>query len=188
MAVSAVAICNSALIKLGVETITSLAENSRAALLCNEQYEKIRNKLLYSHPWNFAIKRATLVVTATEPEYEFEYQYTLPADCLRVWETQYGPDKDFYQVEGGFLYSNYSDVSIKYIAKITDTTKFSPTFDELCALDLAIDLEYALVQSNSFKISLLEERKEVLRDFRSFDAQENPSYPFQEDVFLNARR
>jgi hypothetical protein len=144
--------------------------------------------LLLSHPWNFAIKRALLVVTATVPVFEFEFQYTLPTDCLRVWETQYGADQDFYQVEGGFLYSNYSEVNIKYIAKITDTTKFSPTFDDLCALDLAIELEYALVQSNSFKNTLIAERKEILRDTRSFDSQENPSYPYQDDVFLNARR
>ena len=188
MAASEVAICNSALIKLGVETISSLSDNTRQALLCNEQYAKIRDKLLYSHPWNFAVKRATLVATVTEPEYEFDFQYTLPADCLRVWDSQFGPDKDFYQVEGAFLYSNYTDVSIKYIAKITDTTKFSPVFDECLALMLAIDLEYALVQSNSFKNTLLQELQRELRDSRSFDAQENPSYPYQDDVFLNARR
>lgn len=188
MATSSVAICNSALIKLGVETISALSDNTRQAILCNEQYAKIRDKLLYSHPWNFAIKRATLVVTATEPEYEFAYQYTLPTDCLRVWETQYGSDQDFYQVEGGFLYSDYTDVSIKYIAKITDTTKYSPAFDECLALMIAIDLEYSLVQSNSFKNTLLGELQQELRDVRSFDAQENPSYPYQDDVFLNARR
>lgn len=188
MAATEVAICNSALIKLGVETITALSDNSRQALLCNLQYAKTRDKLLISHPWNFAIKRALLVVTVTAPVYEFDYQYTLPTDCLRVWETQYGADQDFYQVEGGFLYSNYTDVYIKYIAKITDTTKFTPAFDDLLALDLAIELEFALVQSNSFKNTLIGERKEILRDVRSFDAQENPSYPFQDDVFLNARR
>jgi hypothetical protein len=188
MAVSEVAICNSALIKLGVETITSLNDNSRQALLCKEQYPKIRNKLLYSHPWNFAMKRAKLVATATAPVYEFSYQYTLPSDCLRIWDTQYGPSTDFYQREGDFLYSNYSDVAIRYIALIADTTKYSPTFDECCALMLAIDLEYSLVQSNSFKNTLLQELQVELRDSRSFDAQENPSYPYQEDVFLNARR
>lgn len=188
MADDAVAICNSALIKLGVEPISTLADNTRQAILCNHQYAKSRDKLLYSHPWNFAVKRALLVATATDPVYEFDYEYTLPADCLRVWETQYGNTEDFYQVEGSFLYSNYTDVYIKYIAKITDTTKFSPTFDDLLAIDIAIELEYALVQSNSYKNTLLMERKEILRDARSFDAQENPSYPYQEDVFLNARR
>jgi len=188
MAASEVAICNSALIKLGVETIASLAENSRAARLCNEQYAKIRDKLLYSHLWNFAVKRATLVATVAVPVYEFDIEYTLPTDCLRVWETQYGPSKDFYQVEGGKLYSNYTDVSIRYIAKITDTTKFSPTFDECLALLLAIDLEFALVQSNSFKNTLLAELKEEIRDTRSFDAQENPAYAYQEDTFLDSRR
>lgn len=188
MAISEVAICNSALIKLGVETISSLLDNSRQAMLCNEQYAKMRNKLLYSHPWNFAIKRAALVATVAEPIYEFAYEYTLPADYLRVWDTQYGPDKDFYQVEGDKLYSNYSTVNIKYISKITDTTKFSPSFDECLSLVLAIDLEFSLVQSNSFKNTLLQELEQTLRDTRSFDAQENPSYPYQDDVFLNARR
>lgn len=188
MAASEVAICNSALIKLGVATITSLAENSRVAKLCQEQYPKIRDKLLHSHLWNFAVKRAQLVATANDPVYEFTFEYTLPADCLRVWNTQYGSSADFYQVENGSLYSNYSDVFIKYISRVTDTTKFTPTFDECLALMLAIDLEFALVQSNSFKNTLQEELKTELRDTRSFDAQENPSYPFQEDTFLNARR
>lgn len=188
MADSEVAICNSALIKLGVETITALSEINRQAILCKEQYPKIRNKLLYAHPWNFAMKRAILVVTATAPTYEFAYEYTLPTDCLRVWDSQYGPEKDFYQVEGNKLYSNYSDVAIKYISKVTDTTKFSPVFDECLALMLAIDLEFSLVQSNSFKNTLLQELQQELRDSRSFDAQENPSYPYQDDLFLNARR
>lgn len=188
MAASEVAICNSALIKLGVETITSLNDNSRQAMLCKEQYPKIRNKLLYAHPWNFAMKRATLVATGTTPVYEFAYQYTLPSDCLRIWDTQYGPRRDFYQREGDYLYSNYSDVSIRYISQVTDPTKFSPSFDECLALMLAIDLEFSLVQSNSFKNTLLQELQLELRDSRSFDAQENPSYPYEEDVFLNARR
>ena len=80
-------ICNSALIKLGVEPITSLdplVDDSKAARLCAATYEMIRDDLLASHYWNFAMKRATLVVNATGPLYDYSYAYDLPADSLRI--------------------------------------------------------------------------------------------------------
>jgi len=61
MATSDVEICNSALQKIGAETITTLSDNTRRAALCNRQYDKVRKKLLRAHPWNFAIRRAALV-------------------------------------------------------------------------------------------------------------------------------
>lgn len=53
-------ICNSALTKIGAATISSISDTNKRALLCNEQYAKLRDDLLRSHPWNFAIKRAYL--------------------------------------------------------------------------------------------------------------------------------
>lgn len=178
-------IVNSALIKLGVETISALPGTTRQGALANEQYSKMRDELLTEHPWNFAIKRATLTATGSTPDFEFAYEYTLPADCLRVWSTQYGDD--FFQIENGFLYSNYSDVKIRYISKVTDPTKFSPTFSELLSLKIASDLCYVLVQSNSLKTSLLQEYLVKLRDARSYDGQENPSYNLTDDLFINSR-
>jgi hypothetical protein len=178
-------IVNSALIKLGVEIISALPGVTRQGLLANEQLSKIREELLYEHPWNFAMKRASLTATGTPAVFEFAYEYTLPGDCLRVWCTQY--EEDFYQVEGGKLYSNYSDVKIRYIANISDPTKFSPTFAELLSLKLAADLAFVLVQSNALKNTLLQEYVVKLRDHRSTDAQENPSYPLTDDLFIESR-
>ena len=60
MAVDAEAICNSALIKIGASKIAALSDTNKRAILCNEQYPKLRDDLLRSHPWNFAIKRKVL--------------------------------------------------------------------------------------------------------------------------------
>lgn len=182
---SEVDICNSALTKIGAERITSLADNTRQAILCNAQYPLIRDSLLSVHSWNFAIKRADLVVTGNDPEYEFENEYTLPADCLRVIDTQF--EDTFYQVEGDKLYANVSELKIRYIAKITDTTKFSPKFVELLALALAIDLSYSLLQSASLTQNLDALYQRRLRDARSIDAQENPSYGLTNDEFIRSR-
>jgi hypothetical protein len=51
---SDVAICNTALNRLGANTITSFTENSKEARLCNAEYEGIRDQVLRSHPWNCA--------------------------------------------------------------------------------------------------------------------------------------
>lgn len=178
-------IVNSALIKLGVEIISALPGTTRQGAIANEQYAKIRDELLYEHPWNFAIKRATLVATVNIPEFDFAYEYTLPADCLRVWATQY--EEDFYQVEGTKLYSNYSNLKIRYISKVTDASIFSPQFAELLSLKLAADLAFILVQSNTLKGTLLQEYITKLRDARSHDGQENPSYPLTDDLFIESR-
>jgi len=178
-------IINSALIKLGVETVSAVPGTTRQGALANEQYAKIRDELLTEHPWNFAIKRALLTPTVTTPVFEFAFEYNLPADYLRVWATEF--PQDFYQIEGNKLYSNYSAIKIRYIYKVTDATLFPPTFAELLSLKLAADLAYVLVQSNSLKNSLLQEYLVKLRDVRSYDGQESPSYPLTDDLFINSR-
>jgi hypothetical protein len=182
---SDVDICNSALIKLGIEQISALNENSRAAQLCNEQYDKQRKMLLRAHPWNFAVKREALTATVNTPVYEFSLEYNLPSDYLRIIDTEY-PDS-FYQIENNKLYSNISDLKVRYISDITDTDLFTPDFAELLSLKIAIDLSYVLVQSPALTERLMMQYESALRDIRSFDGQENPSYPVMDDIFLNVR-
>ena len=63
----AVDVCNLALIALGQQTITALSDENENARRCNKVYEPVRNALMESHPWNFAIKRSTLV-NITKPD------------------------------------------------------------------------------------------------------------------------
>jgi hypothetical protein len=186
MAISELGICNSALIKLGVEKISALDNSTRQGAIMSEQYAKIRDSLLYDHPWNFAMKRITSTANVTVPEYEFGYTHDLPSDCLRVWNTEYA--EDFYQVEGRSLLTDNQTIKIKYVSQVTDPTKFTPAFAEALALKLAADTCYALVQSNSLKQTYLNEMQMYLPSVRSVDAQENPSYPLEQDIFINSRK
>jgi hypothetical protein len=80
-----VSICNSALIKLGASPIQNLLEDSKEARLCNLQFEKIRNSVLRSSPWSFAMRRAELTpVTGATLEFGSQNVFQLPSDCLRV--------------------------------------------------------------------------------------------------------
>lgn len=185
MANSALKICNSALIKLGASKIDSLLDSNKAAVLCNEQYSKMRDRLLMSHYWNFAIKRASLVEDATSPAFEWENRFVLPTDFLRAISTEYNSDE--WVIEGGYLLTNESEINLKYIAKITTTTEFTPTFDEALAYMIAAELAYPLVQSRSLSQDMWKKAEQVLRDTRSFDAQEGSMIHTEANDWLDAR-
>jgi len=272
MATSAEAICNSALIKIGASTISSLTEDSVEAEACKEQYAKLRDELLRSNPWNFANKRAFLgkdeftfldadisvanntitkpghgkaegdrfqltstgvlpaglelvtdyfvsqvqgntfklsttaakAISAVEdvvdvtaaagggthtytskPKFVWDFLYDLPSDYLRSVRLQ--PKSQKFIVEGEKLYSNDNEVFLIYIAKITDTTKFESSFDELLSLMISNELTYTLVHSSTLKATMQAELKLKLKDVRSFDAQEGTPEEFEANQFIDSR-
>lgn len=180
-----IGICNSALLKLGADRITSLSENRRPAILCNEQYPKMRQEVLADHPWNFALKRVELATLDTTPAFEFDYALQLPADCLRVLKLDH-PTLDF-RVEGRSLLVNETSVNIKYIYDVTDASVFSPLFAEALAARLAADLAYPLVQSNTLHEQMMVYYEKLLRKAKAADAQEGKAEPLMYNTFLNAR-
>lgn len=187
MAISDLGIVNSALIKLGVEKISALDNTTRQGEIMNEQYTKIRDALLYDHPWNFAMKWGLLEDgddVHDNPEYT--YMHDLPADCHRVWCAEY-EDED-YEVLGGKLYTDSEDIKIKYIEAVTTPTRFSPAFAEALSLKLAADNCFALIQSNSLKQTFMDEMRRYIPTVKSSDAQENPAKRLQQDIFLDSRR
>ena len=84
MATSEVEIANSALRKIGADRIASLNEDNKRARLCKDAIPLLRQEVLRSHPWNFAIDRIPLAQLTTTPAGGFDFEYALPADVLRV--------------------------------------------------------------------------------------------------------
>lgn len=187
MATSETAICNSALVKIGAARISSLSDTTPEGILCNEQYEKLRDDLLYGHPWHFAKVRVELSADATAPEYEWGVRYAIPADCLRVLGTNLQAD-DPWVTENGYILTNATALKILYIKKVTDTTTFSKAFDEVLATRLAAEICYSLTQNASLQKNLYEAFREKLAEARSLDSQESGNVQKVEaSEWLNAR-
>ncbi len=182
---SDVAVCNSALVKVGAGMIGALNEGSVNANLCTAMYATLRDDVLRSHPWKFAIKRALLASTMTVPVYDYSNQLTLPTDCLRVIGTDF-PGEDWI-VEGGFLYGLRDGIQIRYISQVTDPTMFDSNFGEALACRVAAELAYSLVQSVTLKAALMQDYEKQLAKARSFSAQEGSSPRVYADDWLNSR-
>lgn len=182
-------ICNSSLVKVGAKRIVSLTENSPEARICQEQYSKVRDDLLCSHPWNFAIKRVRLSPTNNTPSHGYAYGFNVPADCLRVLNLGEYPEEMVidWRKEGDKILCDEPVIYLQYIARETDVSKYSATFVEALAFKLAYDISYALTQSTSLKEMLRQDYILALRDARTFDAQESSTRQVYAKDFYNVR-
>ena len=180
-----ITICNSALLKIGVERINSFSEDSKAARLCKEQYGKIRDELLEHHYWNFAMKRVTLALLPGNPLFDYDFAHQLPIDCVRVRKTI---DDIIFVVEGRTLLSNSKEISIQYISSDVNASQYSRVFSEALAYRLAADLAYPLVQSISLTDKMDQKALRWLKDARGVDGQEGALDNLQADVWTNSRQ
>jgi len=169
---SDVDICNSALNMIGASNIISLTEDSRAARVCNQRYEFVRDAVFRAHPWNCLISRVEVAADSTAPAFEFEYAHTLPTDpyCLRVLRPQ-DPDSVF-KVEGRKILSNSTPFKFIYIARVTDPNEYDQLLIETLAARLAADISYALINSATLTQSLYAIYESKLSEARFVDATE----------------
>lgn len=185
---STVGICNRALQKLGADRIVDLSENSASARECNAAYEMLRDAELRAHPWSFAIKRTTLAQDADPPEFGYAYQYTLPVDFLRLLSHEYQTYGTDYKIEGGRILSDVpAPFYLRYIYRITDTSKYDPMFAEALATRIAFELCEKITQSNSKGAQLRRDYDFVIREARRANAMEKVSIEFPDTSWSLAR-
>ena len=191
---SDVDICNSALNMIGASNIISLTEDSRAARVCNQRYEFIRDAVFRAHPWNCLVTRTSLAADSDTPAFEFDHQHTLPADCLRVLRPE-NPDTVF-RVEGRKIISSTTPFKMIYVARITDPNEYDQLLIESIAARLAADVSYALVNSASLSQMLMATYDSKLSEARFVDATEGtPAHTVnidraaytESDVFISSR-
>jgi len=191
---SNVDICNSALNMIGASNIISLTEDSRAARVCNQRYEFVRDSVFRAHPWNCLVTRTSLAADSDTPAFEFDHQHTLPADCLRVLRPE-NPDTVF-RVEGRKIISSTTPFKMIYVARVTDPNEYDLLLIESIAARLAADISYALINSASLSQMLMATYDTKLSEARFVDATEGTpantvnidraAYT-ESDVFISSR-
>lgn len=183
---SVVGIVNSALIKLGADTIAALNEDSPEARAANARFEALRDEVLRAHPWNFALARAELARLVDAPAFGPAHQYQLPADCLRVMAMD---GEEPFEIEGNRLLTDAESARALYVRRVADPNLFDAMFRETLALRLAADLAYKLVSSTTLAQQMMQIYREHLALARSADAQEGDGHRrIAAELWLDARR
>lgn len=182
-------VMNSALRKLGAESITSASDNSNRARLVSASYEIQLEKLLTAHPWNKAIDYVELAAIDPTPGdvYDYSYAFQLPSDCLRVLNTSAGSRECWEEVSEGRLLADVSEITVKYVKKVEDVSALGAQFCEALAWAIAFDLAYSFTQSASMVQLCKDEAEKAVRAARSYDAQVGSVKVVEANDWLDAR-
>lgn len=201
-------IVNQALHHLGVQRINSLTDDNKRAQLMNDLYTQVRDDVLRSATWGFAMKRAQLAEASPAPAFEFSKNFSIPADCLKVHQVwDYNPgsstatgtshpfpfgvdysDEDLrYKVEGDLLLANADTIYIRYISRQTDVSKYSPDFIRCLSLELAASACFSLTQNRGLRKELLQEAEIFRRAASAHDAQESSPDGYEISTFIKPR-
>lgn len=179
-------ISNRALSKLGQPRVSNIdTTDTKPARTISGMWDVVRDAVLSSYPWNFAIKRTSLAPDGTAPSWGWTYAYTMPADFLTLHRIRYNPA---YEFEGKkILTDEGSTIYIQYIAQITATGDYSPTFVEALATRLAFEACEEITQSNSKKADLAKMYSAILNNAYHVDSKENPIEDLEDDDWVTAR-
>ena len=186
MAVTQIKICNLALAKIGAARISDITQDTKSAILLNSIYELIRDQVLRAHPWNFATKRATISPNASTPDFEYDYTYDLPNDCLKVLDTY--PDNIEHVIEGRTILTNEETLDLKYIYQNTDESLWDSCFANAFAARLAQELAYSMTQSSTLVEQMKADYKNSLAEARAMDGTEGTLKGLEVDDWTDSRK
>lgn len=189
MSVSKLSVCNSALVKVGADRISSITQDVKRATLLNAVYDEVRDAVLRAHPWNFAVVRASLTPTSTTPEFGYDFQYDEPNDCLRLLNVYVDDSDDIDWVsEQRKILTDESAIDVKYIFRQDDESEWDACFAEAMAWRLAKEVAYNLTQSVTLAQMCEKEYGMVLAEARSMDGSEGVPPPVEIDTWTLARK
>lgn len=163
---SDVDICNLALSHLGDSaTVASIdpPEGSAQAEHCARFYSLARDTLLEMHPWNFAVKRVALAALTSEWS-EWDFCYAAPSDAITILAVLPPDVTDDYsalsyvtqsyscEIDGDgakVIYTDQEDATLRYVAAVTDSAKFSPLFSVALSWHLAEMLAGPIIKGDA---------------------------------------
>ena len=118
-------LCNIALVKLGANTLVNIDTDQTAeSKVCSILFDDIADEVMAEGSWTSTIRRAVLAQTTNTPAFEYTKEYQLPVDpkALKVLSiNDTAPGDTEYAIEGDKLLTNENAISIRYIARLTDT-------------------------------------------------------------------
>jgi len=188
MALTDIALCSRALLKLGANTISSFDEGTVEAEIAGNLYGSIRDALLSAHPWNFATGQADLNRLTAVPVADFAYAYQLPTDFLRVLSAGLqGAGRGIaYRIAEKKLHTDAETVTLTYIFR-PDETGFPPFFDQALIALLAAEFALPVTESVSRMQALSKAAEKQFAQAKTIDAQEQEPPKFEDFSLIDVR-
>lgn len=188
MALSSIAMCSRALLKLGASPISGFEEGTAESLIAGTLYASTRDALLSAYPWSFATAQRRLARLSAIPAADYNYAYQLPGDILRALSAgQSGRGRGVsYRIAERRLHTNAENVVLTYIFR-PEESETPPYFDQVLIARLAAEFVLPLTESTNRADVLSRLAEEEIRRARLVDAQQDEPPRFEDFSLIEVR-
>jgi hypothetical protein len=187
MSATEVSVCSNALLMLGAQPINDLAEDSDRARLAANLYPSVRDFVLRRHPWNCAVKRVSLAPDLATPAFDWAFQFTLPSDYMRTLSVGESGAEAPFKIESGKLLCDDNPCLLRYIWR----NENPGTWDDMLVWGMTVSMKavmaYPITQSTSLAQVIDDALKDVLKQARAVDGQDDTPETMGDSPLLNSR-
>jgi hypothetical protein len=187
MALSALAMCSRALLKIGASTIASFDEGTAEAEVAANLYPSVRDALL------FATGQAILPRLAAIPVADYAHAFQLPADFLRALSAGHSGQGNAtrgsgvaYRIAENRLHADVDSIVLTYIFRPSDEA-LPPFFASCLIARLAAEFTIPLTENTSRAQLLFELSDREFRSARLTDSQQDLPPALADFPLINAR-
>ncbi len=188
MALSDIALCSRALIKIGAAPITSFNDGNAESEIAGALYAQVRDALLSAYPWSFASGQIALNQLSTAPVADYDYAFGLPNDFLRALSAGSGARGRGlnYRIASGALHTNSSEVILSYVFR-PDEASFPPYFDQVLIARLSAEFTIPVTENTSRAETMLSMAEKEYARARQIDAQQDTPNKIEDFTLITVR-
>lgn len=188
MALSPVALCSRALMKIGAKPIQSFYDDTVEAEFAVALFTPTRDALLSAYPWRFAVTQTTLPRLNDAPLADYTYAYQLPNDCLRVLSVgNQGSSRGVvFRRVGNALHTDADHLTLDYIFRPDDETA-PPYFEQALMTRLAAEFCLPITESASRADMLYRLAASEFEAAKRIDAQQDTPRALDDFTLIDTR-
>lgn len=188
MALSNIALCSRALIKIGAAPIQSFTDGTAESEIAGALYDHTRDALLSAYAWSFATAQIQLNQLNDPPIADYQYAYALPNDFLRALSAGgSGRGRGLsYRLSVGALHTNASEVVLTYIFR-PDESAFPPYFDQALIARLAGEFTIPVTENTSRSEVMIKLAEREYQRARQIDAQQDTPNRIEDFTLVDVR-
>ena len=188
MALSDIALCSRALIRIGAAPITSFDDGTASSEIAGALYAPIRDALLSSYGWSFATGQVALAALSAPPAADYGHAYQLPDDFLRALSAGTGGKGRGleFRIAAGTLQTDASAVLLTYIFR-PDESEFPPYFDFVLIARLSAEFCIPVTENTARANSLYQLAELEFARAKQIDSQQDAPARIDDFSLINAR-
>jgi len=187
-----VQICNHAIALCGsTDFIQSLTDNSVSARRCNQFFLPSVERILAEHDWSSATTIATLAQNTSGPIAEYQFNYALPFDCVKVVQVFFD-DSGYcpytrWKVRGRNLQTDLDSVFLEYVQFPEDYRDLDILLTTAIAYEVGAMLAPTLIKNPEIYAILNSAKEKACAKARAMDTMQDKELYTENDGWGDQR-